>query len=311
MAKNNNGWSVKRKVVRPELLKNALYGSWFSRLYCMGLSCFSWDGFPDSVNRRYLETILFWNGAAVLFKDETLGYLTLPVTWDGTPDVYGEPLQYTGYSINYRSKPLNRENSVIIYDNLARIPICPTVENYSRRLAEIDRSIDINALQQRTPYLITCDETQRLTMENVFKRILDGETAVFGKKGLGLQSNIETIPANSPYVCDKLQTLKKQLLTECCTVLGIESNVSEKTERSVTSEIGASMGMTETLRLNRLRSREQAVDRINAVFPDLEITVNFDSKLNLAMLYEGGGENGSLYDATQNDTGKPERDSSQ
>lgn len=84
-----------------------------------------------------------------------------------------------------------------------------------------------------------------------------------------------------------MQVIKRQLLEEVLTILGVEANTNDKAERLVSNEITSNMGSTEALRLNRLKSRQLAAERINRIF-GTNISVEFNSNLQLAQIMNGG-----------------------
>ena len=74
---------------------NSTFLYYFNYIKMLAASRFKWTGLPDSVNIRYFENLLFERGSAVYYKeDDIIGFVCLPVAWDGTPDIYGEPTRY-------------------------------------------------------------------------------------------------------------------------------------------------------------------------------------------------------------------------
>lgn len=108
---------------------------------------------------------------------------------------------------------------------------------------------------------------------------------VFGSKNLNLDG-FKVLKTDAPFVADRMQVIKRQLLEEVLTILGVEANTNDKAERLVSNEITSNMGSTEALRLNRLKSRQLAAERINRIF-DTNISVEFDSNLQLAQIMNG------------------------
>ena len=138
---------------------------YYNRLMALSISMFEWKGMPDSIDTRYLELCLFGEGHCVFFKDEELGFLALRCSIGGPFNVYQIPIRRRAYASNGYQRELDMDNSVIIYNNELHTNSMLTVENFSRRLYEMDRVVDINVKAQKTPILISCSETQRLTMK--------------------------------------------------------------------------------------------------------------------------------------------------
>ena len=147
------------------------------------------------------------------------------------------------------------------------------VEMYSKRLYDLDRAIDVNAKAQKTPVLIQCDESQRLTMKNLYKQYEGNEPFIFGSKGLDA-NGLKVLQTGAPYVADKLYELKSQIWNEALTYLGISNTNVTKKERMISDEVIRNMGGTIASRYSRLESRRQAVEQINKMF-NLNIEVNY------------------------------------
>lgn len=258
------------------LAKNMLSNNMYLRRLCeLSMSMFKWEGLPDSVDVRYLEMELFLTGQALFFKDDVMGYLALGCLANGSFDVYGEPKVRRAYSrySGYNSDSFTDKDSVIIWNNYMRVPSAQDVMYYAQRLWDLDSTIDINAKAQKTPVLIQCDEKQRLSLLNVYKKYDGNSPVLFGDKNLDINV-FGVLKTDAPFVADKLYELKNQIWNEALTYLGI-SNVSyQKRERLITDEVTRGQGGTVASRYSRLAMREQACDRINELF-DLDVSVKY------------------------------------
>ena len=257
------------------LMNNATYTQYFNRLMELSISMFEWKNLPSTCDVRYLELALFMSGSAVFFQDDVLeDYVALDVICSGRLDVYGNPVLRRAYSrYNNYQKLLKGNNSVIIWKNYNRTNSVLDVEMFARRLYNLDRIIDINANAQKTPVLIKCDETQRLTMLNVYKEYDGNSPVIFGDKALN-SNGLEVLSTGAPYVADKIYTLKTQIWNEALTYLGISNINVQKKERLITDEVTRNQGGTIASRYSRLESRREAVRKINDMF-GLNIEVNY------------------------------------
>lgn len=256
-------------------MNNATYEQYFNRLMELSISMFEWKNLPSTCDVRYLELALFMNGSAVFFQDDVLeDYVALDVICSGRLDVYGNPVLRRAYSrYNNYQKLLKGNNSVIIWNNYTRTNSVLDVEMFARRLYNLDRIIDINANAQKTPVLIKCDETQRLTMLNVYKEYDGNSPVIFGDKALN-SNGLEVLSTGAPYVADKIYMLKTQIWNEALTYLGISNINVQKKERLITDEVTRNQGGTIASRYSRLESRREAVRKINDMF-GLNIEVNY------------------------------------
>lgn len=263
----------KNRSVKATLLNNATFLDYFFRLEELALNMFEWKNLPDTVDERFLELALFEHGFAIYFNDEELGNLALNCMIGGKLNVYRVPTKRVAYATNGYNKNLNENDSVIIFNNRLRQPSAFTVYLFAERLYEIQRAIDVNVKAQKTPIAILCDEHERLSYENLYKKYDGNEPLIIGAHSLDL-NNIKSLNTTSPYVADKLFVLKRQTWNEALTFFGIENSSTEKKERLVTEEVISNMGGVEAQRYIMLNSRRDAADKINKMF-GTNIEVNF------------------------------------
>ena len=307
---------------KPPWIENAkyftsvTYSTWFNRLYNMAISRFEWLNLPDTCNEKFIEQVLFFNGFMVGYKDTALNsYLIMPCTNNSVLDIFGYPAKVNAYGYNgYIAQNLTpytitlgqettNADAALLYANYSRCPDLPAVLYFARKLTKIDRTIDVNINVQKTPYIISCGENQRLTVANMFKQVDNFEPAIMTTKFYGLNGEkpINVMDLKPPFVADKMQVLKRQVYQEALTYLGIEANTSEKAERQVTEELTANMGETESMRQSPLASRKQFCKEFNKIY-GTNIDVKFRSDLQLSQIMENGGlSDGELYDDDKND----------
>ena len=270
-------------------MNNRTYLQYYNRLTELAISMFEWKGLPDTVDARFIEMCLFADGMCVFFKDEDIGFLGLQCMIGGKLNVYRIPIDRRAYATNGYQKNLTEEDSVIIFNNYLHTNSMLDVEMFSKRLYNLDRAIDVNANAQKTPVLIQCDETQRLTMKNLYKQYEGNEPFIFGNKALDV-NGLKVLNTGAPYVADKLYQLKTQIWNEALTYLGISNTNFVKKERMITDEVVRNQGGTIASRYSRLESRRQACDKINKMF-GLNISVDYREDLR-EMTTQGESDNG-------------------
>lgn len=274
-----------RKAQTEAFLQNQrTYLQYVNRLTELSISMFDWKNLPDTIDARFLELALFNDGMAVFFKDEVMGYLGLQVMIGGALDVYRIPITRTAFAQNSYQMKLDPSNSVIIFNNMLHTNSILDVQEMSKRLYEIQRTIDVNVIQQKTPKIITCTENQRLVMKNLYAQYMGNEPFIFGDKNLDL-SGIKTLDTTSPYVADKLYDLKTQYWNEALTYLGISNVNTVKKERMITDEVQRNLGGTIASRYSRLFMRQQACEQINKMF-GLNISVDYREDMQVLDTYD-------------------------
>lgn len=263
----------KTKTDESLYMNNATYLQHYNRLLELSMSMFEWKNLPDTIDSRFLELTLFSHGNIIFFEDEIMGFLALPSSSGTTQNVYGIPTLRQAHANNGYICDLTSDNSVIIYNNLIHTNSELDVQLFAKRLYNIDRIIDVNINAQKTPVLITCDESQRLTMKNLYMQYDGNEPVIYGDKGLNTKT-IGVLKTDCPFLANDLYEIKAKIWNEALTYLGI-SNVSiNKKERLITDEVARTQGGTIASRYSRLESRRQACQQINQMF-GLNITCDY------------------------------------
>lgn len=277
------------------------YKQYYNKLTELSTSMFEWKNLPDTVDERFMEMVLFSTGMAVFFEDKDLGYLCLNCATGGKFNVYRVPVVRRAYASNGYNKKLTINNSVIIWNNYIRTNSMLDVQLFAHRLADLDRSIDINARAQRTPILIRCSEQQRLTMENLYMQYDGNQPFIFADKNLN-PNDLNVLTTGAPFVAQDLYVLKTQLWNEALTYLGISNVNITKKERLITDEVQRNQGGTIASRYSRLEMRKKACDEINAMF-GLNIDVEYRDDVRIQyedaieeITGKDGGENEQVHD---------------
>lgn len=270
MSKSKKKWDSAR-------INNATYQFFFMKLMSIALSCFKWGNLPDSIDERFLELTLANRGSCLFFKDEELGFLTLPANLSGQLNVYNIPKIRQAFASTGYNKMCDDKDSVIIFNNYLHFSTLSVVEHYAIRLYEMQRTIDVNVKAQKTPKIFKSNEQQRLTLQNIFMKYEGNEDAIFIDKDFDMNA-LQVFDTSAPYVADKIRMLMSQTFSNFLNDLGIEAITTEKKERINEAETESTKGYVEIGRNIFLNARKQACDEINRMF-DLNINVEFDSKL--------------------------------
>lgn len=247
---------------------------YLDRLTELSISMFEWKNLPETVDERFLELTLFNDGFAVFFKDDDIGYLALRTMIGGRLNVYQIPIWRKAYASNGYNATLDENNSVIIFNNMIHTNSVLETSLYSERLWNIDRAIEINVNAQKTPILLLAnDESEKLTLRNLYMQYDGNEPVIYGYKNLSANP-ITSINTGAPFVSSNLYELKTQIWNEALTYLGISNISFQKRERLVVDEVRRNQGGTIASRYSRLNARRQACEQINRMF-GLNIECNF------------------------------------
>lgn len=254
------------------LLNNDTYIDYLERMKKVCLSMFEWINLPGSMDARYLEMSLYYNGQAALLYDDMFGFINTLAADGGYINIYGLPTDVTCYSYRFNQKRSvynsmasgmeKGEECILVLNNYGRIPTSATTTLFALRLAEAQRTADVNIKAQRTPVLITTDQKQLFTLKKTYEEF-DGNTpAIFADKNSITPDALKSISTDAPFVADKLMDYKREIWNEFLTTMGI-SNLSEKRERMISNEVDSNNELVNLNLQSLLIPRKQACKEFN------------------------------------------------
>ena len=209
-----------------------------NRFLNLALNRFSWDGLPAGLTSRKMEEFLIRHGKVMFYNDENYGVMCLPCSGIGEINVYGEPTQLNVFGANGYSKIVSEDDGIVIRNNALGTNDYNDLETFASRINEIELTMDLNLNAQKTPYIILCDEKERLTFKNILQQVRKFKYAIFGSKRLNPQA-IDVLNTKADYLLDKLQNQKRELMNELLTFLGINNHNVQKSERLLVDEVNA------------------------------------------------------------------------
>lgn len=272
-------------------LNDLTFTDYFERLMMIARSVFQWENLPNGINEKWIEKFLFFNGSCVFFNDATRGFMVANCTHSGKINSYDEPTKITPTGIDYIGRELqNGSECVLIDNNDLRTPTFHTLELYAYRLAELTRTIDTNVNLQKIPFLILCNDKQKLTMKSILDKRNENEIVIFGDKTLDIDG-IKVLKTDAPKVFPELQIQKHAIWNEAMTFLGVNNANQDKRERLVADEVSANDEQIEASAEIFLKSREEACNRINELFKlNIKVHRRSDVKTALEEIEEKEGE---------------------
>lgn len=241
------------------------FSMYVERLTNIALSMFEWSGLPDSIELDYLEKTLFFNGSILWFEDEVLGLLSLSSTLEQPFNVYELPTRFTVNCVNGYYRKLDTSDAVVMYNDMCHSNTYHGVLYFADRLWNCDRTIDVNIAHQKTPYIITCSENQKLSIKNLFMKYEGNEPIIYGTKQLDLK-DLTTLPTLAPFVADKVHDTRDRIWNDAMSFLGIPNTGMQKRERVNIEEISMGNGAVMGHRYSRLQARKEACKKINKMF---------------------------------------------
>ena len=271
-----------------KMLNDLTFTDYYRRLSLLARTIFKWDNLPNNINEKWIESFLYHYGGCMFFNHPDIGFMIANYKDFGELNHYDEPTFLKPILPNTLSNDKIYEigkDCVLIHNNDDLIPTSTTMKLYAYKLAQIDRTIDVNIKAQKTPILIKCPEKQRLTLQNVYRQYDENMPVIFGSKDLDL-SEVSVLKTDAPIVFDKLEIQKHNVWNECMSFLGINNANQDKRERLVDDEVEANNEQVEMYAHVFLKSRQNDAEMINKLF-NTNINPCFRSPEEIARIKEG------------------------
>lgn len=268
---------VKKKAINSQfedamLLNSRTYIDYLERMKKIALSMFEWVNLPDSMNSRYLEMCLYYKGQAAFLYDENYGFINTQAADSGYINIYGLPTKINCYSYLYNQirdlyVPAARgqektDECILVMNTYERIPTCATVELFAMRLAEAQRTADININAMRTPVLIKTDKNQELSLRNLYAQYEGNTPVIFADRSQLNPDDIKVFKTDAPFIAKDIMDYKVQIWNEFLSTIGV-SNLDEKRERLITSEIDSNNELVNLNLQSFLAPRKKACEEFN------------------------------------------------
>ena len=275
MARNKKTKANNREFIDTAYVNDQTYYDYLYRLKKIATSMFEWINLPSSMNSRYIEETLYYLGTAALLWDDNYGFINTKCASAGEINIYGLPTKVNCYSYGYQdmrmlytglNKTKDNKECIMVMNTWDRTPTCSTLELFALRLYEAERTCDVNVKAQKTPVMLVVNDTQRLTMKNLYSQYDGNEPFIFGDKDSLSADTLKAIKTDAPYIADKLMEYKKEIWNEALTFLGINNLSLEKKERLITDEASSNNEVINMNLQSYLIPRKEACKLFNEKF---------------------------------------------
>lgn len=257
---------------------------------------FEWSGLPREIDVRFLEMTILRHGLSIFYWEPLFDkFLAAAGSPSGTTNIIDQP---TGYTVpgraGYQGRSLTMFECVPIWGNYTRVPDLDIILMYAKRLASIERSIEINTTSARRPRVLVGSKDQRMTMANINRQIDEGVAAI----GVGPNFDPTTIQALdmgiNPQTLEQLHTLRTREWNTAMGLLGINNANQDKKERLVADEVAANDEQVSAMKNVALNARRQSAAQMNAMY-GLNVSVDFHGDV-VAEAVPGNDVGASDYD---------------
>ena len=264
--------------------KGMLLTSYINYYLARMQSMFEYEGLPDSIPAKWLENLLMVNGSCVWIKNGD-DLIVTRAGIGGKPDVYYIPTECI-VSNPYVKEGVNRTytrdvDCVLMVNDTYAQGLLPLIKKYCMAMVENDITMNIADIFSRASLILTAaDDNTKASAELFIKHIIDGDIDVIGESPFLVGNQDRSISINQltnangtlTNLIEYHQYLKAGLFNE----LGLNSNYNMKREAINSNESQLNDDMLHPLIDTMLREREEALEKVNAMF-GTNISVHFNS----------------------------------
>lgn len=307
--KNNYNIQLPSRLIREEsIFKNNLaFTHYFDDMRDIALARTKWEGFPESIDTRFLEICLVEYGKFIAFRDEIADkVICLPFDVEGRRDYQGNPVTVMAHSpyMNMRRRiRVNEEPCAICYNNFIRKSDLSSIQMFAERMADCARTIEVNVGNQKTPKYVGANRFQKLTVENIIGNERMNCPVIYMDDRVDM-SGLVSVDLTVPYVSDKLDMHMLYIWSEYLSYMGIDNLNQYKKERSVSAEVTNNEENVEISRNTNMECRMKFIEDFKRAFPEYQnVSVHFNSIVSyanimrklMAISESGGDAVGSIH----------------
>jgi len=237
---NSNTWrnfiTTNPKIVDP---KSSSFFYYESMLLRKAISIYELTGLPDNWDKDYILTKIMRNGF-ICITDTEAGILPLECGISGV-NVFNHPT-----TVNVANPVIGSFERTIDKDcALVKLQynyhgINDILAHYATQLSDCDSSIAVNLMNSKVTFIgLVGSKQQALSMKAMYDEITEGKPAVFVR---GDQINGDNILYNhvkENFVAGDIQMLKRKIMSEFLTEIGVNNANTDKRERLTDDEVQA------------------------------------------------------------------------
>lgn len=267
----NNFFARKPKDVSGVSNKSAeYYRNWLMRKV---LSIYKIDNFPEHWSKDYFNCTLLLDGYLCV-TDTGAGVLPLKCGLTGI-NVFEEPTEciIANPVLGSFRREIGTDCEIVkLQYNYSGIQ--DMLDRYSYLLSACDSSISVNLMNTKVPFIFECEsKAQSETMKKMYDDIAMGKPAVFVRNLGSTGSSFYTLKPKESYIASDIQELKRRIINEFLTEIGINNANTDKRERLITSEVDSNNMECESNIQNWLDNISDSFNRVNKMY-DLNLSIS-------------------------------------
>lgn len=202
---------------------------------------FLFENMPDTWEYDYFLEHLFLDGH-ICVTDTEAGILALKCGLTGI-GIYEQPTEVIiANPVLGNFRRVIGEDCEVIRLQYNYQGVNQILDRYSVLLAMCDSGICVNLMNTKIPYIFgATSKTQAETYKALYDDVAQGKPAVFTSNATvgNLKENMFIMPAKQNFIADDVQLLKRKIVNEFLTDIGINNTNLDKRERLTDDEVNA------------------------------------------------------------------------
>ena len=212
-----------------------------NKLFRLFLQRYVIDNMPKTWEFDYFNEHLFLDGV-IGVTDTAAGILALKCGLTGI-GIFEQPTKtiYANPVLGKFERTIGEDCEIIRlqynYQGIGRM-----LDRYATLLAMCDSSIAVNLINTKVPWVFgATNNAQSETFKSIYDDITQGKPAVFtsNQNVANLKEQMFVMPAKQNFIADDVQLLKRKILNEFLTDIGINNTNLDKRERLTDDEVNA------------------------------------------------------------------------
>jgi len=269
-------------IMKTKQKNDTRYVTFFTMLWDVLLEMFEWKNLPDTMPKRFLESILHTYGEVFVCREKgTENVIASYGTLAGEVDCYGLG---TDCVATYPGNSVNGKRGVDIAYGINNDTATPDMITYwiAHLLGEISKSEELNVRYSRLlPIPKLTDEKDKSAFNDIIKKLDDGELSAFVSKNVLAKEmgndSPEVFNLSDVKDVDKLQYLSRyydDVLKRFFNYYGQALQNQNKSAQSISDELHGMDSVSFIIPLQMLKCRKALCQQINDIF-GLEVDVDF------------------------------------
>ena len=277
---NSNTWrefiTTKPKNVDP---KSTSFFYYQDMLLRKAMSIYKLEGCPESWDIDYIIQKILVNGF-ITITDTPAGVLPLECGISGV-NVFNHPTKVNVANpvIGSLRRTID-EDCVLVKLQYNYHGIVPLLTHYATQLSDCDSSIAVNLMNSKVAFIgLVGSKNQAQSMKLMYDKISRGEPAVFVKGDQINQDNILYNHVKENFIASDVQLLKRKIMSEFLTEIGINNANTDKRERLTDNEVEANDNEIQLNSSYWLENIKEGLEKANKMF-DLSLKISLKNFYN-------------------------------